>query len=150
MTQHWIDTFGVAPGPEYEYRAFTREDGIMEGVEIDHPITGGTMTKDGEPVAYAGVNLIAGRHWVFFFIKDDSIRRHGLWIMRLIRDSIVACRKAGITELYGLCDTTKPQAEEFMRRLGFVPVPRMAVTTDMILYEKLMGGQAKTWRRREG
>lgn len=145
---HWIETFATPP-EGYVYREFRREDGIMEGVEIDHPITGGTMEKDGEPVAYAGVNLIAGRHWVFFFIKDDSIRRHGLWIVRLIRDSIVACKRAGITELYGLCDTSKPNAEVFMRKLGFVPLPAMAKTSDMILYEKLMGGQAKTWVRRE-
>lgn len=144
----WLDTFNTAP-EGYTYREFTREDGIMEGVEIDHSIMGGTMEKDGEPVAYAGVNVIAGRHWVFFFIKDDNIRKHGLWIVRLIRDSILSCKRAGITELYGLCDTSKPSAEVFMRKLGFVPVPRMSVTSDMILYEQLMGGQAKTWVRRE-
>ena len=147
---HWLDTFSTSPPPEFVCRPFTRDDGMMEGVEIEHPITGGTMTRDGEPVAYAGVNMIAGKHWVFFFIKDDEVRKYGLWIIRLIRDSILACHRAGISELYGLCDTSKPQAEEFMRKLGFVPVPRMAMTSDMLLYERLMGGQAKTWRRREG
>lgn len=141
----WLDTFATAPPESYVCREFTREDGIMEGVEIEHSIIGGTMEKDGVPVAYAGINLISGRHWVFFFIKDDNIRKHGLWIVRLIRDSIRMAKKGGVKDLYGLCDTTKPQAIEFMTALGFRPMSELDKPAEVILYEKLMGG-AKTWR----
>ena len=145
----WLNTFQKAPD-EYICREFRREDGVMEGIEIDHPIIGGTMeNKDGVPVAYAGVNVIADKHWVFFYIKDDSIRQHGLWIVRLIKDSIAMCRNAGITELYGLCDTTKPNAREFMTFFGFKEVSVYDKSFEMILYEKLMGGAAKTWVRVE-
>lgn len=140
----WLKTFQTAPDG-YVCREFDREDGVMEGVEIEHPIIGGTMTKDGEPVAYGGINLIGGRHWVFMFIKDPEIRKHGLWIARLIRDSIRMCRDGGITELYGLCDTTKPKAAEFLTMLGFKPLSALEKPADILLYEQLMGG-AKTWR----
>ena len=89
MQDGWLSTFGNALPENYKCREFRREDGILEGIEIDHPIIGGTLEKDGVPVAYAGVNLIAGRHWVFFYIKDDEVRKYGLWIVRLIRDSLM-------------------------------------------------------------
>ena len=143
----WMKGFATAP-EGYTYRTFRPEDGAMEGVIIDHPITGGTMEKDGEPVAYGGFNLIAGRHWVFFYIKDDSIRGHGLWVARLIRDSVKMAKNSGITDLWALCDTTKPRAPEFLRFLGFSPVHIYDKPVDVMVYERLMG--AKAWRRTEG
>ena len=141
----WLKTFQKAPDG-YVCREFRHEDGVLEGIEISNPIIGGTMENaDGVPVAYAGVNLIAGRHWVFFYIKDEKIREHGLWIIRLIRDSLEMCRKGGITELYGLCDTTRPNATPFMTKLGFKPLSVYDKSVDVMLYEKLMGGQAKAW-----
>jgi len=142
----WLKGFNVAPDG-YDYREFNREDGVLEGVEIDHAIIGGTMEKDGQPVAYAGVNLIGQRHWVFFFVKDhanEGLRRHTLWMVRLIRDSIAMIKSSGITEIFALCDTTKPQAVPFLKALGFEPVKAMDKPSDMLLYETLMG--AKTWR----
>ena len=146
----WLSTFGTALPDEYVCREFRREDGILEGIEIDHPIIGGTLLKSGVPAAYAGVNLIAGRHWVFFYIKDDEVRKHGLWVLRLMRDSMVMLKNAGITELYGLLDESKPHAIEFIKKLGFKPVSVYDRTVDMIVYEKLMGSVNKTWRRVEG
>lgn len=143
----WLKTFDRPPDG-YTYREFTPADGALEGVEIDHPIIGGTMEKDGVPVAYGGFNLIAGRHWVFFFIKDDAIRMNGLWVVRLIRDSIKMCAKSGITEVYSLCDLTKPKAAEFLTVLGFRPISVYDKPADVIIYENLMG--AKAWRRIEG
>lgn len=142
-------TKGFATAPEgYTYREFRPEDGAMEGVEITHAIIGGTMEKDGVPVAYGGFNLIGGRHWVFFFIKDDSIRNHGLWVARLIRDSVRSAKAGGIHDLYALCDTTKPRAPEFLRFLGFSPMHVYDKPVDVILYERMMG--AKAWHRTEG
>lgn len=144
--KQWIRTF-QRPPEGYTYHEFKSEDGVMENIIIDNPIIGGTMrnAETGEAVAYAGVNTIAEKQWVFFFIKDDRIRKHGLWIIRLIRDSIKMCRNAGITELYALCDTTKPQADVFLRALGFVPLSVFEKDIDVSVYEKLMG--AKAWRR---
>ena len=150
MSNDWLKTFQTGLPDNYRCRAFNTDDGLMEGVEIDHPIIGGTLEKDGVPVAYAGVNLIAGMHYVFFFIKDDEVRKYGLWIVRLIRDSLKACKASGITTLYGLCDTTKPNANGFMTTLGFRPVSVYDRTVEMLVYEKLMGGTATTWRRIEG
>lgn len=140
----WIRTFQQPP-EGYDYREFRPQDGILEGITIDNPIIGGTMEKDGVPVAYAGINTIAGKQWVFFYIKDDNIRRHGLWLVRLIRDSIRMIRNSGITELYALCDTTKPQAEAFLTTLGFRPMTVYEKDVYVMAYEKLMG--AKAWRR---
>lgn len=145
-----MSAFYTAP-EGYDYREFRREDGALEGVEIDHAIIGGTMEKDGVPVAYAGVNLIGGRHWIFFFIKDgagEGVRRHGLWIVRLMRDSLAMIEKAGIGEVYALCDTSKPQAVPFLEVFGFRPLPAMRKPADVLVYETLMG--AKTWHRRFG
>lgn len=194
----WIKGFATAP-EGYVCREFRKEDGILEGVEIEHPIIGGTMEKDGVPIAYAGINQIAGRHWVFMYIKDEwevshsgkkrpwmvvhldgkkhasvtgapryyshyssalaaanrinlgcSVRRHGLWIARLMFDSLKMFEKAGITELYGLCDNTKPHATQFLSKLGFRPMSVYDKPIEVMVYEKLMGGQAKTWIRRTG
>lgn len=136
-------SFNTEPGPEYTYREFRRTDGEIEGVEITHPIFGGTMEKDGKPVAYAGVNLIAGRHWAFFFIRDDSLRKT-MWLMRLMRDSIAMLKNGGITELYVLCDTRIPRATEFLKALKFAPVRAYDKPIDVMVYENLMG--AKAWR----
>lgn len=143
----WMKTFNLPP-EGYTYHEFEREDGMLENVIIDHPITGGTMKKDGVPVAYGGFNLIAGRHWVFFFIKDDSIRNHGMWVVRLIRDSVKMFHNTGVRELWALCDTTKPHAEDFLKVLGFEPVSSFDKPVDVMVYEKLMG--AKAWRRVQG
>lgn len=136
----------------YVCRRMDPADGVeIEGVEIENPIWGGTLEKDGVPVAYAGVNLIAGRHWVYFYIKDDNVRTYGLWIVRLIRDSMKMCEENGITTLYGLCDTTKPNARQFMTALGFRPVSALDKSSDIILYERLMANPEmdqwpRTWR----
>ena len=135
--------FNTAPGPEYVYREFRRSDGEIEGIDITHPIFGGTMEKDGVPVAYAGVNLIAGRHWAFFFIKDDNLRKT-LWLMRLMRDSIAMLKNGGITELYVLCDTRIPRATEFLTALKFRKLTEDEKPIDVMVYEGLMG--AKAWR----
>lgn len=135
----------------YRYREFRREDGDLEGVRIDHPIVGGTMEResDGAPVAYAGVNLIINKHWVFFYIKDDNLRRT-MWLMRLMRDSLRMVRNSGITELYALCDLRFDRAPEFLSRLGFVKMPEIDKSADIILYEHLMTSRKdmpiKTWR----
>jgi RimJ/RimL family protein N-acetyltransferase len=144
---HWIERFGTAP-EGYSYREFRREDGIMEGVEIEHAIIGGTMEKDGVPVAYAGINQIADKHWCFFYIKDESIREHGLWIVRLVRDSIRAAKVSGITELYALCDPSKPNSDRFLERLGFVPLNVYEKSVDVMIYERLMSNW-RAWRRTE-
>jgi len=123
----------------YDLREMRPEDGVViENVEIENPIWGGTMEKDGVPVAYAGVNEIAGKHWVYFYIGDPDVRQYGLWIVRLIRDSIKMCERSEITTLYGLCDTSKPNAEAFMAKLGFRPLPALEKSSDVILYERLM------------
>lgn len=143
----WLKTFQKPP-EGYDYREMKPDDGVViEGICIENPITGGTMEKDGVAVAYAGVNMVCGKHWVFFFIKDDSIRNHGLWLVRLIRDSVRMLRNAGISELYALCDTTKPQAEAFLTTLGFAPLSAYDKSVDILVYEKMMG--AKAWRRVE-
>lgn len=146
--KRWMKTF-QRPPEGYTFHEFKPEDGVLENIIIDNPIMGGTMrnAETGEPVAYAGVNTIAGRQWVFFFIKDDNIRNHGLWLTKLIRDSLKMCREGGITELYALCDKTKPNAEAFLKFLGFEQLSVYEKEPDMILYEKLMG--AKAWRRIE-
>ena len=145
----WLKNFQKHP-VGYTYHEFKPEDGILENITIDNPIIGGTMrdAETGVPVAYAGINTIADKQWVFFFIKDDRIRNHGLWLVRLIKDSIEMCRKCGVSELYALCDTTKPQAEPFLRTLGFTPLTVYEKDIDVMAYEKLMG--AKAWRRIEG
>lgn len=140
----WLKKFAAPLEDCYTCREFRKEDGILEGVEIDHPICGGTVEKDGKPVAYAGVNLIAGRHWVFMFIHDDNLRKP-LWLLRLMRDSLEAYRRAGVTELYALCDDSKPSAPQFLRKIGFEPLPLWEKPVDVMVYEKLMG--AKSWRR---
>lgn len=196
--KEWLKTFALPPD-EYTCREFRPEDGELEGILIENPIVGGTMEKDGQPVAYAGINYISGRHWVFFYIRDQwsvaavgrarpyylvepngathknargatvyfkhyesaleasktlnrqcSVRRYGLWIFRTVMDALRACKKSGIKELYGLCDTTKPQAREFMVKLGFKQMSVYEKPMDALIYEKLMGGQAKTWIRVEG
>ena len=137
-------SFNTAPGPEYTYREFRRGDGVMEGIEITHPIFGGTMEKDGEPVAYAGVNLIANRNWAFFFIKDNNLRRT-MWLMRLMRDCFSMLKTGGITDLYVLCDTRIPRAPEFLAALGFVKMNEYEKPVDVMVYERLMA--AKAWRK---
>ena len=141
----WLRTFNKAP-EGYEYREYHPSDGIeIEDVLFD--VFGGTMTKDGKPVAYAGVSTIKGRMWASFYIADNNIRQHGLWIVRLIRDSLKMIRDGGGTEVYVLCDTRMPQAEPFLRTLGFKPLKAMEKPSDIILYEALMGGH-KAWRIR--
>lgn len=106
----WLKTFQTGLPPEYVCRKLTKEDGELEGIEIDNPITGGTLEKNGVPVAYAGINLVAGYHYCFFYLKDEEVRKYGLWIVRLIRDSIHLMEDAGIKDMYALCDNTKPNA----------------------------------------
>lgn len=135
----------------YKYREFRREDGAMEGVVIEHAIVGGTMEResDGQPVAYAGINQIADKHWVFFYVKDDNLRRT-MWLMRLMKDSLRMIKNAGITELYALCDLRFRQAPQFLRALGFERMPEMGKSIDVLLYENLMSTNpelpTKAWR----
>lgn len=144
----WLKTFAKPP-EGYTFRDFEPQDCVaIEGVEIEHTIIGGTMEKDGVPVAYAGINRIGERNWVFFFVKDDEIRKHGLWVVRLVRDALRVFRDGGVTDVYALCDLSKPKAAEFLTVLGFKPIDVYEKPFDVLLYEKLMG--AKAWRRRDG
>lgn len=140
----WLPSFSKEP-EGYIYREFRREDSaLLEGVEIDHPICGGTMEKDGKPAACAGVNLICGKHWVFFFIADPNLRST-LWLMRLMRDSLRAIGDSGIDPLYALCDARIPRAPEFLAAIGFRPMTAYEKSVDVLVYEGLMG--AKAWIR---
>ena len=120
----------------------------LEGVRIDHPIIGGTMERESDraPVAYAGVNLIINKHWVFY-IKDDNLRRT-MWLMRLMRISLRMVRNSGI-ELYAL-RLRFDRAPEFLSRLICQDARRSTESADIILYEHLMTSRKdmpiKTWR----
>lgn len=141
----WIDKFNTPP-EGYEFRQYHPSDGV-EIEEVLFDVFGGTMTKDGKPVAYAGFSTIQNRLWASFYIQDQNIRNHGMWLIRLIRESLNMVRDGGAIEVYVLCDTRMPNAEAFLRVLGFKPMKAMEKPSDIILYEGLMGG-FKAWRLR--
>lgn len=131
------------PPDGYTYRECRPEDAeALEGVITTHPVIGGTICKNDVPVGYAGVNLIAGEHWVFFYIGDDNLRRT-MWLARLMRDSLKMVKASGVKDLYALCDTRIPRATEFLKFLGFRPLGAYEKSVAVITYENLMG--AKAW-----
>jgi hypothetical protein len=107
----------------YRFRPFEIADAAaVLGFEPDATAIGMTVESDGKVAGYGGVHLYEGRHWVFFHLSDEGLRRP-MFLHRLVARSLkVVLASTGITTIYALCNEDRSRAREWLACLGFRPL----------------------------
>lgn len=107
-------------------RPFRPEDASETGVireilDDGDPIIGITAEMDGRVVAYGGLRRVFSRSWAFFKIEDE-VARQPFVIHRTVKSAIQAALHSGVSSIYTFADTSQPNAEVWLIRLGFRPL----------------------------
>lgn len=134
----------------YTLRPFRVEDAagepeiVQEIIRDGDPIVGVTVEDNGNVVAYGGVRLISGHHWVFFNLEDEVARRPVL-LHRTTTAAILALGRAGVGPIFTFCDKSKPRAEAWLQRLGFRPLRDDEKSAVVLAAEKQVNHESWIW-----
>ncbi len=103
-----------------EFRPFRPEDAApVLGFVPDHALIGVTAERNGRLACYGGVHLYEGRHWVFFHLADETLRRPMFLHRTVVRGLMAILNGGDIRPVYALCDESKVRAREWLAALGF-------------------------------
>lgn len=107
----------------YRFRPFETADAAASlGFEPDAVAIGMTVERDGEIAGYGGIHLFERRHWVFFHLADEGLRRPMFLHRLVVRSLRVVIASTGIKTIYALCEDARPRAREWLTALGFRPL----------------------------
>jgi N-acetylglutamate synthase-like GNAT family acetyltransferase len=124
-------------------RTFEPADIAETGFRGERPATGLTIEKDGKVAASGGIHRFNGRYWVFFNLKDEAMRRPFV-LHRLCRRGLALAAKIGMSEIYALCETSRPRSREWLNALGFRRLSDDEKDDEIRLLEAQRGDEA--WR----
>lgn len=106
----------------FRMRWLTRDDIppelIEAGMECD-PVGLVAEGPSGEIMAMGFVSWHFGRAFVFLDIRDEGMRRP-MFLHRRAMIFLKMLAEAGEESVWTVCDHSKPRAETWLRRLGFV------------------------------
>lgn len=126
-------------------RAFRPEDASGEGDIGDEAIIGITAELNGEVAGYAGIRDVLGKNWAFFRVIDERLRVPAL-LHRTTLSVLRAAAEVGISPIFTFCDSSQPNAEAWLKRLGFELLDDNEKDEPVRAAEGITGYDSWVWR----